>query len=627
MKSLKNNKQVNILYIMILILIYSLTLPIKTLAEDPPPNSPPSILINNVNVDGDETTITGTVSDDQTPLENVTLQLFDSKDQPQFDSPLTPSADGNWTMKKVLTEKASNYYIKASDSSIESEKYPVKDDRIHIKSLSITAFITQKKEIVDGNEKIEEVSKSIDIIKNDDLTHISLNPTLTVEVTNNDALEQLILDHPDQYSPIAVFNNEKQISGDVTINTQNQIELKLKDLSPSTTYYILYNSSYVDDEGTPPYPIIRKFTTVSTTVNNLFLYDQKYKTDSGEFKDFSDWTSQPHGYYTNNVNNCSICHSPHYGDNKSLEIKNRNTKNLENSYCMACHDGTSAPVFENVNSDIKSKHETQQITGHEMKSGTCTACHNPHLTWSEENPNLLQDHFVYKHEDKDEFDGEKVGEIDSNHQLCEKCHELNTNYYKNLARQLASEKDPKDPDPYKISHYQRFSAVGQKDNYDLCFTCHNKEKEVKDGTKDIIQFYQDSDSKHKITAVDGSQLNGYLPCSECHETHQSTNRMLLKSMLGHEEQDTAFTFTSGDWDASKEREFCLKCHNGKTAIYGVTGKALDDSIQGHKIISEGTEEEIKKDIESKACSNCHGGESKSFIEAAHAPKKSIAPAP
>ncbi|TDK62210.1 hypothetical protein E2K98_09110 [Bacillus salipaludis] len=618
MKFLNNNKQLNILYIMILVLIYSLTLPIKTDAEDSPPNSPPSILINNVKVEGEETTITGTVSDNQTPLEDITIKLFDSKDQPQLNSPIHPSTDGNWTMKKVLTDKAGTYYIKASDSSIESERYTIKDARLHIKSLSIMSFITQKKEFVDGKEKIEEVTEPVDVMKNDDLTHISLNPTITAEVSNNDALDQLILDHPNQYSPIAVFNKQKQISGDITINTQNQIELKLKDLSPSTTYYILYNSSYVDDEGTPLFPIVRKFTTVSNTVNNLFLYDQKYKSNSGDFKNLSDWAEQPHGYYTNNVNNCSICHSPHYGDNKSLETKNRNMKNLENSYCMACHDGTSAPVFENVSSDIKSKHETQQITDHEMKSGTCTACHNPHLTWSEENPNLLQDHFVYKHEDKDEVDGGKVGEIDSNNQLCEKCHELNSNYYKNLASQLASEKDP-----YKISHYQRFSAVGQKDNFDLCFTCHNNEKETKVRTKDILQYYQDSDSKHKITAIDGSQLNGYLPCSECHDTHKSTNRMLLKTKLGHEDQDSEpFSFISGDWGASSEREFCLKCHNSKTAIFGVTGKALDDSIHGHKIISEGTKEEIQKDIESKACSNCHGGESKSFIEAAHAPKKS-----
>jgi hypothetical protein len=69
-----------------------------------------------------------------------------------------------------------------------------------------------------------------------------------------------------------------------------------------------------------------------------------------------------------------------------------------------------------------------------------------------------------------------------------------------------------------------------------------------------------------------------------------------------------FSEATGDWDAAKERSFCTKCHNGSTAIYGVTAR-FTIATPGHEA----------SNLES--CSKCHGGTSQSFLEAAHAPKR------
>ncbi|WP_374102980.1 hypothetical protein [Bacillus sp. ISL-77] len=144
-------------------------------------------------------------------------------------------------------------------------------------------------------------------------------------------------------------------------------------------------------------------------------------------------------------------------------------------------------------------------------------------------------------------------------------------------------------------------------NFSLCLRCHNGGKAT-----NIKQYYEDEDkneiikSGHTIIAIDGSYLNGNLPCAECHETHGSKNLVLLRNLLGHENQQE-FSFTSGDW-ANKERDFCLKCHNSKTKLFGVTG-LFNETLTEHLDTS-------------KACSECHGGtgtQEVKALRAAHAP--------
>jgi hypothetical protein len=257
-------------------------------------------------------------------------------------------------------------------------------------------------------------------------------------------------------------------------------------------------------------------------------------------------------------------------------------------------------------------------TGVNKMTGECTSCHNPHLTWNKENPNLLKDHLVYKHKVADNLP--KIYDTANKGDRCENCHT-------ETARELKELKDI-NGNPivtYSALHYRNSSITkGTTEDNDLCLSCH-------DGSNvnipNIKEYFQDTSSKHRITAQDGSRLTstdsgipngGHISCSECHDTHGSKNIKVLKEKLGHEDRQASFTASATDKDSSgvligtKEREFCIKCHNGSTAIFGVTGNALDTTkSDGHL------------NTNSSACSSCHGGTTGTDVEkalrAAHAP--------
>ena len=147
---------------------------------------------------------------------------------------------------------------------------------------------------------------------------------------------------------------------------------------------------------------------------------------------------------------------------------------------------------------------------------------------------------------------------------------------------------------------------------------------------DINQYYSDpfyiNQSGHKIkaTADSGSNLDGQIPCAECHDTHGSNNIKMLRADLGNikiTDDKDKFISSGIVWNAENEREFCSKCHNGSTKIYGVTGKAIFNKDSGIAINPDIPDHNMGTKNEEKACSACHsnGGENP-FREAAHAPK-------
>jgi hypothetical protein len=591
----------------LLLLALPLLIPAPVLAIDSD-TTPPVITIENISVIDGVTKISGKISDDQTPADQILLELYDSNDQ--LIKTILPSIDGSWLYEEAIPFSVNTLYLKATDSATPSnnKQIPVDNKRPHVKGVNISVFLGK-------NQTTQaDVTKQVDMMQNEDMTRISLNPTIIIDLEDND-----VIDKQNLSNPITVFNKNGTVSGNVSINDKKQIVFLLQNLSANTSYYIMFNQTLTDDAGNAVYPVIKKFTTVSSTLNSIY--------NGGAFQYNTDREKLPHGYYTNNVNTCINCHNTHVSEGTNLENPNSGYTpkdlSLADSYCMACHDGTSAaPLPDKLGANIISKHETQ-VTDHSSKAGSCTSCHNPHLTWSSENPNLLKDHFVYNHQTEDVVEGVKVGEIDSRQQLCEKCHELNTNYYKNLASDLVKKlNDPNNPDAYKIMHYQKLSSTGIVKNYDLCFSCHNdgKETETNGVIKDILKYYEDSNSKHIITAVDGSPLNGSLPCSECHETHGSTNLLLLKDKLGHENQQ-AYTLTLiEDWTDQKKRDFCISCHNGETAIFGVTGKAIYDKDGVPINTTNPNAQTGHAKTSSVVCSACHS-DNNSFIEAVHAPKQ------
>ncbi|WP_318507310.1 multiheme c-type cytochrome [Bacillus sp. T3] len=583
-------------YLLLLITILLSLIPLKVNAED---LALPNMKINDIKLQNGVTTIDGVITYGTIPKEQISIGLYDSTDQ--LLSSITPDEFNKWSVSVSTTQKPNTLYVMAYETANPSNLSKINVDvtRPHVDSVYLQYY--------DVNTPTTPVE--FNLLQNEGMSRVLINTTIKIKISDNDSLNNYS-EKVNIPSPVTIFDkNFTNIEGTATFDpTTSMIEFQPSQyLLPSMNYFIIFNSSlipkqtqsgyapFTDDAGNNVFPIVKKFTTVSVTVRNAVINP-----------DMSSWDQNPHGYYTSNVNTCGNCHGIHVSTKNNLsqptpDYTPKDTT-LDDSYCMACHDGTTvAPGPFNFKTGIISKHDVVPDSEHYSSAGSCTSCHNPHLTWSAENPNFLKDHYVYKHNDN-YSDGQIIGEIDSRIQLCEQCHGMNTQAYKNQAEQEAAL--DKLPAPYRVLHYRKSSSSkGLDSDYDLCFSCHNSTQELKDGTKDILKYYQQTDSMHRLTATDGSQLDGAIPCSECHDTHGSTNLKLLKENIGHENQQSAFSYTSGDWEA-KEKEFCIRCHNGSTSIYGVTGKALSEANHPEPLAS---------------CKTCHS-QSNTIEEVVHSPK-------
>jgi nitrate reductase cytochrome c-type subunit len=487
----------------------------------------------------------------------------------------------------------------------------------------------------------------------EDMTQVSIDTEIKFRVSDVNALKQEELNNS-----IKVTSKGVDVPGTIKYNSDTK-EISfiptVRPLSRSTKYNVFISPlGVIDSAGNSAFPRFWSFTTESTPPaldekSGQQLYGIAYNGKNIH-------RESPHSVYANNVNVCVNCHNTHAASNPNLldQKVNSGDDNAEqpvDNYCMACHDGTVAPLPEN--SQATHKH-TAAIDKYGKPSGSsCASCHNPHLDVSEGNPNLAQDHFVYTHASSIQKDGKTVGKISSKEQLCESCHEADS-----------GKKVVQTGVEYRVFQYKKnISAVGIYEDYELCLRCHNPNfKQKYDKIADIANHYDNltevtkkayetrntglsysnreltaeekAFSGHIIKAQDGSSLAGHIPCAECHDTHGSDNIKQLKKSLGHEEIQS---FTAVDTDSktvelpsgeivnkfnilndSKERVFCLSCHNGITAIFGVTGKKYDTTRIQHN------------DNPDKACSYCHGrGETEveRALSAAHAPKKGIVPGP
>jgi predicted CXXCH cytochrome family protein len=443
------------------------------------------------------------------------------------------------------------------------------------------------------------------VFPENDMTHVPTNTVITITVSDESPIvietikEQLITLSQNGNNVLMQPNPEYDpVSKTITFKPWEPLQ-------PAKKYFVYINPLLSDVAGNYSRPRFWSFTTIGDEVsleNNPF----------GE---------NPHGGYQNNVNTCSNCHSTHVADNPKLLSDPASIEGTDiSNYCNACHDGTvGAPIPENSSSNHTHNYGLS-IDGLPT-SNSCANCHNPHLDWSESNPNLLQDHFSYQHETPNE-DIPKS----SKEQLCETCHESDS---------LAKKTDPRVD--YRIFQYNRWNTSnGRYEDYQLCLRCHNPIfKEKYETMPDIASFYNniDEDTKshyekttglaysdreitseekafsgHIIKAKDGSPLAGHIPCADCHDTHGSDNIKQLKKSIGHE-NPTEFTAQTGEWSADLERQFCLTCHNGSTVLYGITVNPPDPVLS------------TAHNDTTKACSSCHGGSSASFIEATHAPKR------
>ncbi|MCL6570370.1 MAG: hypothetical protein K6T88_01635 [Bacillus sp. (in: Bacteria)] len=501
------------------------------------------------------------------------------------------------------------------------------------------------------------LSNSIVPTYTEDMTQVSISTEIKFRVSDANTLKEAEID-----KSIRVTSNGKDVPGEVQYNSDTK-EISfipsVRPLSRSTKYNVFISPlGVIDSAGNSAFPRFWSFTTESAPP---IIAESGQKLYGTAYNGQNIHRESPHAVYANNVNVCANCHSTHEASNPNLLDQKKNSENantdlLVDNYCMACHDGTVAPMPEN--SQATHKHSAAIDISGKPSGSSCTGCHNPHIERSEGNPNLAQDHIIYTHAPDIQKDNKPVGKISSKEQLCESCHESG------LGGLVAQ---PDVDVEYRVFQYKKnISAIGIYEDYDLCLRCHNLNTKNKyNGIADIASFYNNLTeetkeeyetnnvglsysnreislaekqfSSHIIKAQDGSPLAGHIPCAECHDTHGSNNIKGLKESLGHEDVQS---FNAGDTDQdrkivkvqigenereftiltdTKERAFCLACHNGTTAIYGVTGQKYDETLN-----------EEHKTNPNKACSYCHGrgeNEVERALSAAHAPKTGLVSSP
>jgi predicted CXXCH cytochrome family protein len=269
-----------------------------------------------------------------------------------------------------------------------------------------------------------------------------------------------------------------------------------------------------------------------------------------------------HGSFSNVTNSCAYCHSTHQGKSPTLESRNETSGN---DLCLTCHNGTMGGVPTLTD---------YEHTAHYSESAvSCTSCHNPHAGSTNDNPASLKHDLTYK----------------------------------------------------KTS-----TAKGLANDFNMCLDCHNGKINEKTGKEisNIKKYYpeepvaEESKPGHYITASadSGSQLNGQLPCAECHDTHGSKNSMMLREHLGNLQPSelNKYSTTQSNWNNVDERSFCISCHRNKTELYGTSaGNIEDDGTEGHEKLNPAGQPNTR------ACSECHGtGEGvERFRSAAHAPMR------
>jgi Zn-finger protein len=465
---------------------------------------------------------------------------------------------------------------------------------------NLTAPILSRPFVLD----IQIVSKDNTLsLPGDDMTQVPVDAKIQVTIRDDN-----LADHPIPF--ILNYNNTEKVN----LNVQRLLDESGDyvfiivpsegSLSYNETYYLYVDPTLGDLDGNLIFSRVIKFTTQSNPHRNFFYRDN------------------PHGFYMSNTNMCANCHSTHVKNTPTIgDNKYPVSENMEN-YCMACHDGTMGIPMADKLSDTNKHFEysaDSEENIHQSMVSSCTNCHNPHLSWNAENPNLLKNHFVYDHNQLDNPKAVGIGIQDSEDVICETCHDTDLSKEKRIATN-------------KVFHYQKnlWTSNSIKTDTPICLKCHNSINELKNAKIiDIEKYYNDTNSGHFITTTlpDGTEIQGQMPCSDCHETHGSTVLKQLKDSLGNAPvADTDKFKTIGtDWTAVDERTFCIKCHNGNTDLYKKTPilpdlDTLNQPIPGHQ----------SEDLQ--ACSSCHSNEMaesgfmEQSISGAHAPKK-LKPAP
>jgi predicted CXXCH cytochrome family protein len=187
---------------------------------------------------------------------------------------------------------------------------------------------------------------------------------------------------------------------------------------------------------------------------------------------------------------CSICHDPHSSESRFQLVSP--TKSL----CESCHREVSPEVYEAIDT-AKYKHEP-------VDKGECTKCHTPH---GSEVDSLLKGKGIKLcgtcHEDL----GYQIAESKNLHGpvktgSCGECHNVHGSSFSRLLVRTFPEE---------------FYSPYQKEKYDLCFGCHEKDIATKKHTNKLTNF-RDGDYNLHFFHVNRKKGRS---CIACHDPHAS----------------------------------------------------------------------------------------------------------
>ncbi len=239
---------------------------------------------------------------------------------------------------------------------------------------------------------------------------------------------------------------------------------------------------------------------------------------------------------------CDICHNSTGEDHPKENVRGFSlTENIP-VLCFICH------------SDLQEQSESAEVThGPFSSSPSCLSCHNPH---SSENANLL-----------------KKG----TNNLCLDCHNRSISRdslrISNIRQKLTNAKSVHSPvdDGCTTCHNPHFSERrtlliadftdqqyinAKKENFDLCFICHDSDLFDAKETEIATNFRNGSINLHYLHVNREKGRN----CNMCHEIHGSINDRLILDKLKFGNWEMKFRFNITENGGS-----CLTgCHSEKS---------------------------------------------------------------
>ncbi len=253
--------------------------------------------------------------------------------------------------------------------------------------------------------------------------------------------------------------------------------------------------------------------------------------------------------------------------------------------CMTCHqsNGNKHPQKNTKGFDLVEQVPTLCNNCHEpfnkknlhppAEAGECLSCHNPHST---KNHSLIKEEKTLK--------------------VCIECHDFQTEPKAKKHRPVREGKCEGCHDP----HQSDYSTFLKANIPDLCFTCHEKLKELQNAENIHPPFYEECSTCHKPhSSIENKLLIQKLPdlCYECHDgVKENIEKMPVahkvingkKSCAGcHSPHASAF----GRFLFAEGKDLCLKCHNKtivtETRKIGNIKSMIKETNTIHPVIEEG----------------------------------------